>query len=158
MGDASVETKVCCRCGKGKPTAEFWKEPRHRDGFASLCKTCFEEGRKAYRKANPEKALNQSLRDRFGITLDEYKAKLLQQRGVCAICGHPETAAFRDKIKMLSVDHNHKTGQIRGLLCDQCNRALGAAKEDPHILDSAIRYLMFWRNVNRPGSDEKPAG
>lgn len=143
-----VETRVCSTCGEEKLMNEYWKKCKHRGGYATQCKTCWYAVRQADRKKRPGVYLNQSLRDRFGITLDEYKAKLIQQRGVCAICGQPETVVLRGKIKALSVDHNHLTDQVRGLLCDACNKAIGCFHEDVHVLDSAIRYLMFYRDVS----------
>lgn len=66
-----------------------------------------------------------------------------KQNGVCAICKKPETAKKQsgNGIKRLSVDHDHTTGAIRGLLCMYCNTALGKFKDDIEILKSAIVYL-----------------
>lgn len=74
-------------------------------------------------EANPEKVkINMRRRKlwrKFGITLEQYDAMLQHQGGVCALCRNPP------KKKVLVVDHNHKNGKVRGLLCDACNRALG---------------------------------
>lgn len=79
----------------------------------------------------------------FGITLDDYNELFNKQNGVCAICGKPETvkSCYSNNIKKLSIDHNHITGQVRGLLCDRCNRLLGYAKESIQNLQNAITYL-----------------
>lgn len=78
----------------------------------------------------------------YGITLEEYNEKLLQQNGKCAICKKYETSVDRSgNIKSLAVDHNHKTGKIRSLLCDNCNKALGYIQDDIDLLKSFIRYL-----------------
>jgi hypothetical protein len=71
----------------------------------------------------------------YGITPEEYDALLRLQNGVCKICGR--TAGKR----RLSVDHDHATGVVRGLLCNPCNVALGLLDENPETLRSAIRYL-----------------
>ena len=61
------------------------------------------------------------------------------QRGLCAVCGNPETSTMKrtGEIKMLHIDHDHKTGKIRGLLCQDCNMALG------HLQDSSERIQML---------------
>lgn len=71
----------------------------------------------------------------YGLTLEQYNDMLVNQVGVCAIC--KEKPADR----RLSVDHNHKTGKVRGLLCRNCNTALGGFKDSVLILKSAIEYL-----------------
>jgi hypothetical protein len=63
------------------------------------------------------------------------------QNGVCAICKLPESRKSRSGLYTLSVDHDHKTGKVRGLLCHRCNNCLGTLKDDTHILQSAIDYL-----------------
>lgn len=78
-----------------------------------------------------------SLKRNFGITPEDYAAKLQAQGGVCAICAKPPVD------RRLAVDHCHTTGTIRGLLCVLCNTALGKFKDDPRLLQSAINYLFF---------------
>jgi len=73
------------------------------------------------------------LKHTYGITLEEYDAILKTQKGGCAIC--------KVKEKILCVDHCHKTGKVRGLLCHLCNRSIGMMKDDVRILESAIVYL-----------------
>jgi len=77
----------------------------------------------------------------YGITADEYVALCLAQDDRCAICGQPETGFRRGQVRTLSVDHDHDTGRIRGLLCFRCNSALGLMADDPDRLAAAIRYL-----------------
>ena len=72
---------------------------------------------------------------RYGLTVAEYNRLLLEQQNVCFICKKT------NKQKMLGVDHDHKTGQVRGLLCDLCNRALGLLHDDISLLRRAIGYL-----------------
>ena len=76
------------------------------------------------------------LNQKFGISLDEYNELLKLQGGVCAIC-EQECASGKE----LAVDHNHNTGEIRGLLCTRCNSAIGNLKEDPKIIMNAYDYL-----------------
>lgn len=77
----------------------------------------------------------------YGITLEEYLALAEQQDYACAIC-HRENFAMKEcHSGVLVVDHNHKTGEVRGLLCHNCNRALGLLHDDIGALQSAISYL-----------------
>lgn len=81
------------------------------------------------------------LRARYAIGLDDYAQMLHAQGGVCALCRQPETHVRRGKVVQLSVDHDHDTGEVRGLLCNSCNRGIGFLREDPVILARAIDYL-----------------
>ena len=82
---------------------------------------------------------NTQLKKAYGITLVQYEEMLAKQDGRCAIC-HIASTEFK---KGLHVDHNHKTGKIRGLLCTNCNTRLVAALEDP-LLDKAMAYIQGW--------------
>lgn len=79
---------------------------------------------------------------KYDLTLADYNVIFEQQGGICAICGQPELATAGFGVpKSLAVDHNHETGQVRGLLCSACNIGLGCMKDDPNILAKAIAYL-----------------
>lgn len=80
--------------------------------------------------------INRRLKRYYNITLEEYDQMVGIQGGKCAICGGKNPNG-----KRLHVDHNHKTGKIRGLLCFECNTALGNMKDDIDILNKAITYL-----------------
>jgi len=96
-----------------------------------------------YRKARPDVMRKIDLKKNFGITPEDYENMLTSQNGVCAICKQPETKLdYRSKkLLPLSVDHCHSTNKIRGLLCADCNRAIGMLHDDVTILESAIKYL-----------------
>jgi hypothetical protein len=81
------------------------------------------------------RALDYDGRNGFILTIKDYNALLDYQKGVCAICGSIPTT-----IK-LSVDHNHSTGKVRGLLCWHCNTSLGHLKESPEFFRNAADYL-----------------
>jgi hypothetical protein len=85
---------------------------------------------------NPETFLDAKLRRQYGISLEERDALLLGQGGVCAIClrGTPTSIGW-------VVDHCHKAGNVRGILCANCNTALGMVKDNPATLAAAITYL-----------------
>ena len=103
------------------------------------------EGRNAYgrahRAAHPEHYRAKELKRDFDLSVQEYAALLLAQDGVCAVCRKPETATRYGKLKHLAVDHNHGTGEVRGLLCAECNTGLGKFGDDPALLRGAADYL-----------------
>jgi len=83
--------------------------------------------------------VHQRKRERvYGVTHDEFLALLAAQDGVCAICGGTEESKRQ---RTLSVDHDHATGVVRGLLCNRCNPMLGYARDDIAVLHAAIEYL-----------------
>jgi hypothetical protein len=84
-----------------------------------------------------------SLKYKFNITLADYNKLLKNQNNTCAICNKKETRKdYRTNItRSLSIDHNHKTGKIRGLLCSKCNNAIGLFNDNVTILNKAINYL-----------------
>jgi hypothetical protein len=99
-----------------------------------------DEGKEAKHKAykrNREKLIDQKLRRKFGMTLQQYKNILDKQSGQCIICGKtPEQNG-----KMLAVDHNHTTGQIRDLLCNNCNVTIGFIEKNGTEFDKLKWYL-----------------
>ena len=147
------ETKKCRDCKEEKPLDSFIKNKSTCTGIDSLCLLCNRKRVKAWRKKNPElrrlqqlresscdKVYNQRkhLKSTYGITVEEYSKMFNDQKGCCAICGaHQDLFSRR-----LHVDHCHKTGRIRQLLCMDCNHLLGRAKDDISILNEAISYLM----------------
>lgn len=94
---------------------------------------------------------NSDLRRHFGMEPDQYHDLLDQQGGVCAICSQPETRKGR---RYLAVDHCHTTGKIRGLLCANCNCAIGHFKDSTEILNNAIKYLEQRNGLRLPFSDK----
>jgi len=90
-----------------------------------------------WRKDNPEKVKNNDLYKKYGITLEDYNKMHKEQDGKCKICDKEESY----KGYSLAVDHCHETGEIRGLLCSTCNRALGMFKDSITNLQNAINYL-----------------
>ena len=81
-----------------------------------------------------------SLKRNYNITLEEYDRLLDEQDGVCAICG-----GINSNGRRLSVDHDHDTGKIRGLLCGNCNVGIGHLQDDPEVLAAAIGYILKHR-------------
>jgi len=85
---------------------------------------------------------NQRFKRRYGISSLQYDTMLLNQEGTCAICKQPPTGLHASgRTKVLYVDHNHATGQVRALLCDTCNSGLGYFKDSSELLEKAREYL-----------------
>lgn len=94
-------------------------------------------------RRNPRGKKNGRLRLEFGITLQQYEEMLERQGGGCAICGTKQTnvkEAGKAEHSMY-VDHNHATGEVRGLLCSRCNFGIGQFRDDPELLLRAAEYL-----------------
>ena len=83
------------------------------------------------------------IKKRYGITIDTYDEMLEEQQGCCKICGIHE----RELNKRLHVDHSHITGEVRGLLCTQCNTGIGMLQDSPEIIDAAAAYLRSYIGV-----------
>ena len=92
-----------------------------------------------------ERQINNTYRARlkylYGITFEEYEQMLISQEGLCAVCRQKEVKIQKGKIQRLSVDHDHITKQVRGLVCYNCNILIGHAKENPELLREAALYL-----------------
>ena len=99
-----------------------------------ICKQCINKRHKKWRDNNPHIFRDNFLKAKYGISYEEYKKKVDLQFGGCAICKQP---AQRE----LDVDHNHKTNQVRDLLCNKCNTMLGLVNEDEDILWNMLEYL-----------------
>lgn len=108
---------------------------------------CLNMSKEWYRN-NKNRVKDLQLQREFGITLQQYNEMLLVQNGTCAICFNGPDA----KNKMLAVDHDHKTGKIRSLLCRGCNVGIGNLKDDPKLLIKAAQYLL---NHNSESLDQQ---
>lgn len=131
--------KKCSKCKEVKPHAEFAKTKDKPSGMVSHCKSCIRNKCKALWK---EGSIRDSVYQRkYGISLSEYHRLFDKQKGVCRICGAADPGGHGSKNKRFYVDHCHKTGIVRGLLCHHCNVGLGSFKDDVGILTKAIEYL-----------------
>ena len=129
--------KTCSRCKTTKELSEFGKRKNTFDGLYYWCKECNKETSKKFNKSNRGQELQTKRNiERYGISVEEYETLLSKQNGVCAICFEPEKHFSR-----LVIDHCHESDKVRGLLCNNCNRALGMFKDKKALLLSAARYL-----------------
>lgn len=143
-------TKQCRRCLETKPVADFWINRSNHDGLQTFCKVCGKRDNYTYRTTEHGmirviSGRHKHALKKFRLTQAGYDALLLAQDGLCAICRMPETMTNRAATtigpRRLAVDHCHKTGKIRGLLCCGCNQAIGRFKDNPATLRAAIAYI-----------------
>lgn len=99
-----------------------------------------EWNREARKKLGPEMLRDLSLHSTYGITQAEYREIEDRQNGLCAVCENPQNTCSPNGSRYLHVDHDHRTGVVRGLLYGRCNSALGYI-EDSEWLHKAVRYL-----------------
>lgn len=133
--------KRCPKCMDIKPFADFSSVKIRLDGCKDRCRACDRIQRNSL---TPEEDLRvkernkcNRLRRRFGVSLVEYRRMSKEQKDLCAICENPE----KTKNRSLAVDHCHRTGKIRGLLCTSCNPAIGALGDSPELLRKAAAYI-----------------
>ncbi len=153
------ETKVCSICGQELPMSSFSVDVTCKWGHSARCKTCRALAARKKRKDQPEKSAEAqrkyaqtpkghrafrrcALLRSYGMTEADYEQLEANQNDCCAICGEHKDAATR----YLCVDHDHKTGKIRGLLCTKCNVGLGAFRDSPETLIKASEYLIRTQN------------
>lgn len=142
---------TCSKCGHTDTVDGFPKDRRRPSGRSSLCRSCARSLTSDWRSKNPDQVkihqrlyyqrnrddvrarqVGHRLTSRYGITLAEYEALVVAQKSMCPLC---ET-----RVEKLHVDHDHATGEVRGLLCGPCNRRLGHI-EDRRWLAAALEYV-----------------
>lgn len=120
--NAEMGYKECRLCHEVKPLSEFYYRTDSKT-YRSECKECV-KARERLKKT--------------GWSPEEYEYTWFKQKGKCAICG---CELGTSRYTKPAADHDHKTGKLRGILCTQCNTALGLMKDSPYRLESAIHYL-----------------
>lgn len=139
-----MKTRVCDTCKKRKKVREFVKATTKRAKYKRHCKACYKNKTDKWRKARGMSHFRKTnrkyhLKNQYGIDHTEYLKMLKAQNGSCAICDRKTPGkGYRN----FQIDHNHKTGQNRGLLCCYCNRGIGQFREKLDVLYKAIDYLI----------------
>ncbi len=126
MCSEARSTRVCRICGVEKPLNKsnfYWRSDNN--SFRTECIECTQE---------------RALINKLGVDFKRYHQMVKSQDHRCAIC---DSKLESSRYSKFAVDHCHKTGKVRGLLCTQCNTALGLMKDSVHRLESAIRYLQL---------------
>lgn len=140
--------KACKNCKKPKPLAEYHRDKRKRDGRADQCKRCCiervtawqktEHGktkRKNWARANRTKVIDHRLKTKLKLPHGSYSKMMNAQQSCCAICAK--------RFPKLCVDHNHRTGVVRALLCIRCNFAVGLMRDSHEIAMNCANYLRL---------------
>ena len=135
----------CASCKETKSANKFYKDKDHKDGLSTYCRVCQIRIVSERRRLNPQKARigerKKWLRVHYNLTLEGYDKLLKEQNGVCVICGKFEKVKTNTgTVKHLSVDHDHETGKVRGLLCNKCNTRVGIL-ENKNWRPLAEKYL-----------------
>lgn len=138
--------RVCNKCGLEKDLETgFYKRKGYVGGYTPRCRSCTGEQIKQWWKKNPDRtriiARRHTIKKTYGISEDEYKEIAESQNNVCAICKQTETSVYRGQVRLLAVDHDHKTGKVRALLCSKCNIGLGLFRDNPELLIVAAAYI-----------------
>lgn len=149
--------RVCNACGIEKDIDEFYNDKSRIGGKSYTCKKCKNSHSKTYQsrltqddydngvlnnakrraryyaKYKDTSIKNYGLIRKYGIDIDKFNEMLEETNGVCQICGND--------MKKVVIDHNHRTGKVRGIICGHCNSLLGFAKDDIKTLEMCIKYL-----------------
>lgn len=153
-----IQTKRCTKCREFLPITDFYKRYNCKYGVVGTCKKCVHISqttpekrirtralaKERYEKGHWKKVSQNAkqynrhlyLKNTYGITQEVYEKLLTSQNCKCAIC-----KSIVDDSSKGHIDHCHKTGEIRGILCAQCNKGLGHFKDDANLLYTAIDYL-----------------
>jgi len=154
-----MKTKICSKCKTEYPatTEYFYRHKECKYGLAARCKKCrnkeyrkysltegakllYKKRRKKYEKTDKGKRARSRANYRrgireYGLTIEQYDLMLSEQNNGCAICGNSESN------RRLCIDHNHITGEVRGLLCTSCNVLVGYLEKNDGLKQKARRYL-----------------
>jgi hypothetical protein len=145
-----VPQRQCTKCRHWLPSHAF--SPSYTPRKQSWCKNCINAHKRATR--TPLSMRDEKLRRKYGITIKQYDRMLQSQSGVCAVCKAPETRregrSKRGGICHLAVDHDHKTGRPRALLCHACNVSLGQLHEDPQRIKALLSYAEWCQTLEEP--------
>ena len=151
----NLAMKICSKCRTEQPLTEFHKSSSHKDGLNAQCRTCFNATRRKnlnrdvdrararewYHK-NKQKVREKQMFSKYGLTVEQYNSKLNQQSNQCKIC-----EKIMDGLREPAIDHCHNTGNVRDLLCANCNAALGLLQDDPKIMLKAAEYVTYHRSL-----------
>lgn len=130
--------KVCTNCKTTKPIDKYGWVNKYKEWRMSICKTCKTKMRTPnpeYIKRKQTTSYFKKLKERYGLTKEQYHQILEDQDNKCKICN-------RTSETKLCVDHCHDTNVVRGLLCGLCNQGLGSFKDNSQYLLQAIKYLQ----------------
>lgn len=132
-----VLTRQCKICQIVKEASEFDRDPKG-VVIRKECKACRIEKRKKFDSRFGPGLRKRRLVYKYGITVEDYDRMQSDQNNLCLLCCRPNKNFWGNN---LVIDHCHKTGKVRGLLCDKCNKGLGQFEDSIKVLQKAIKYL-----------------
>jgi DNA-directed RNA polymerase subunit RPC12/RpoP len=140
----SATHKKCPKCRERKERSEYWNDASRPDGITAYCKPCKANVTNMHISKNFEYYKNSwktyNLKKKYDLSMEQFEKMLETQDYKCSICK-------KSLEKYSAVDHDHKTGKVRGILCRKCNLGLGAAKDNTEILKNMINYLENYENL-----------
>ena len=139
--------KHCGRCGRLKSFEDFPRNRNSRDGRHCYCKECHNAQVRESKLRLHGNSRHYHLSQKYGIGEERVRQLIEDQGGACKICR--ERPADQ-------VDHDHRTGRVRGILCGGCNAGLGQFGEDVDVIRRAIAYLERWKAQNPPDTVHEP--
>lgn len=148
----NIPHKHCTQCSVLKPLDAFYADRRYLDGRTSACKQCritaalprhylWRNENKDKVKQHSKTSRHNKLQSKYGVSFEDACSVLQEQDGQCAICEKEVSFDADDRRDKPHVDHDHVTGQFRGLLCLTCNVGLGMLGDSTELLTKAIGYL-----------------
>lgn len=129
--------KRCPMCEEIKPFDAYNSNAARYDGLRSICRACQSIEDKRYREQNPDQHADWQMKSRYGISRADYDALLAKQNNRCAACGDELQGG-----RFQHIDHCHESGTVRGILCINCNLALGYLKDDPERITGLLAYII----------------
>ena len=159
----------CSKCGEVKPLDQFYVSKKKWTGHDPWCKKCKlvanqayvkdpinatkkREYRKIYNFNNKERQRINTIKHRYGITVEQYAQMWEDQDGKCKICG---IALNTIPQKQIAIDHCHESNIIRGILCRNCNAGLGFFRDNITVLKKAIKYLKCHKEKHDTETKER---
>ena len=157
--------KRCSCCKQIKNVTEFSKSDKFKSGYVCVCRECVSKKNKEYSDKHKKQKIitnkkyysnnietikdnnrRNHLRRTFQLLPEDYDKLLEEQGGVCAICGGKSGpySNLEHRLPSLCVDHNHKTGKIRGLLCHRCNIWISGVEYNKQLVQAAYNYLDMY--------------
>jgi hypothetical protein len=136
QGIPTITHKNCCKCNRWLPHSEFGRRGPGRQAKFNLSVYC-RECQKEISAPNQRR----TVLGKYKVSPERYEEILDAQNNCCAICGQAERVKMNGKPMSLALDHDHATGQVRGILCHSCNLGIGALRDDIERLSAAIKYL-----------------
>jgi len=139
--------KKCSRCNQEKELSFFNKDKQRKDGHSHRCSACHSEVVKESKLRNPERtkkvAYKAHIKHMYGVDIKWVEQRLKEHNYKCKIC----STDMQLHTNTVAIDHCHKTGKVRDIVCKKCNSAMGQFNDDPELIAKAIDYLKETKEI-----------